>query len=171
MQSSLRYLILSISIFICIAIIFTGCAQIRAAKKPVIVEPAKPVPAPEPPPPPPPPEPVVVAPPPAPEPVVVVTPPPPPPPPKPVPPPPKKPAPQFGTIKTPPVSILGKRITAVDILSTPNANSPVVTQVADKTRVQILSKIPANWYKIKLLNGTIGWISGNYIVIPTKTSP
>lgn len=171
MKSSIRYLIYLLVVLGCISVIITGCAQMKAAKKPVIVEPPKPVPAPEPPPPPPVPEPVVVTPPLAPEPVVVTPPPPPPPPPKPVPPPPKKPAPQFGTIKTPPVSILGKRITTVDILATPNANSQVVAQVADKTRVQILSKTAADWFKIKLPNGTIGWISGHYIVIPTKASP
>jgi hypothetical protein len=170
MKTCLRYLIVWLIILGCITILFGGCAQTRAAKKPVVVEPPKPVPIPEPPAPAPAPEPVVVAPPPAPEPVVVA-PPPPPLPPKPVPPPPKKPAPQFGIIKTPPVSILGKRITTVDILAAPNASSQVVAQVADKARVQVLSKTAANWYKIKLPNGKIGWISANFLVIPTKSSP
>jgi hypothetical protein len=169
MKSNLRYLIFSLIILVGISVVITGCAQTRAAKKPIVVEQPKPVPIPEPPPPPPAPEPVVVAPlPPPPEPVVVA---PPPPPPKPVPPPPKKPAAQYGMIKTPPISILGKRITIIDVMATPNANSQIVAQVADKTRVQILSKNANNWFRIKLPGGKIGWISGNFIVIPTKTSP
>jgi SH3-like domain-containing protein len=77
----------------------------------------------------------------------------------------------MATVKTPPVSILGKKITTVDILSAPGPNHPVIAQVADKTRVQVLSKTANNWYKIKIPDGKIGWISGSFLVIPVKTSP
>ncbi|MDI6784767.1 MAG: SH3 domain-containing protein, partial [bacterium] len=159
--------------FVTISVLITGCAQTRVAKKPVVVEQPKPVPPPEPPPPePPPPEPTPPLPPPPVPPEVVVTPPPPPQPlPKPVPPPVKKPAPEIAIVKTPPISILGKKVTMVDVLSAPGPDNPVVAQVADKTLVQILSKTANNWYKIKLPEGKIGWISGSFLVIPTKTSP
>ncbi|MCX7919163.1 MAG: SH3 domain-containing protein [bacterium] len=179
MNLRLPNFILLLIVCLCLAILITGCAKTRVAKKPIIIEPAEPVPPPEPPPaplPPPPPEPesVTPAPPPPPEPVVVipsVPPSPPPPPPKPVAPPAKKPALQFATVTVPPISILGKKISTVDILTAPGPNNPVVAQVSDKTRVQIISKTANNWYKIKLPDGRVGWISGNFLIIPVKTSP
>ncbi len=45
----------------------------------------------------------------------------------------------------------------------PNTNCSIVTKIYTKDLVNVLEKNSNGWYKIKVSNGTIGWVNGKYI--------
>ncbi len=66
---------------------------------------------------------------------------------------------QIGTVTT---SVLNVRSSA-------DQSSDLITKIEKGDRVTVLLK-SGNWYKVKLSDGTIGWVSADYLTVGSSTS-
>lgn len=69
---------------------------------------------------------------------------------------------------TPLLSSIKVNANDVNIRKGPGTNYGIITQAKKDTALSVLDK-SGNWYKVKLPNGTTGWIAG-WLVIPNDTS-
>ncbi len=73
---------------------------------------------------------------------------------------------------------LGKVVSqdgTLNVRTQPNANSSLVTTLKSGQEVEVTHKVSNGWYKLKLANGKVGYVNGNYISIikdyPTYNGP